>query len=113
MSSASIAPVQAAVAEVSASVGAPKARKARSKNGVPSRPKPNKALLSLRELAHYARLKIALKQGARIKAPVILAEFCKPLVSVDEVDEEEKDEDEDEAEDDEDEDVQEIKKQKK
>jgi hypothetical protein len=70
-----------------------KARKARSKNGAPSRPKPTKALLSLREISHYHRLKTALKQGSRIKAPVILAEFCKPLVPIDDMDEVVEDED--------------------
>lgn len=63
---------------------APKmARKARSKNGAPARAKPTKALLSLREIAHYHRLKTAVKQGALIQAPVVLSSFCKPLVSVD------------------------------
>jgi len=62
----------------------PKTRKARSKNGTPSRPKPTKALLSIREISHYNRLKTALKQGSRIKAPILLADFCKPLVSIDE-----------------------------
>jgi hypothetical protein len=62
----------------------PKTRKARSKNGAPSRPKPLKALLSIREISHYNRLKTALKQGSRIKAPILLADFCKPLLSIDE-----------------------------
>jgi hypothetical protein len=61
---------------------APKARKARSKNGAPARAKPTKALLPLREIAHYHRLKTAVKQGALIQAPVTLSSFCKPLVSV-------------------------------
>lgn len=62
---------------------APKmARKPRAKNGAPARAKPTKALLSLREIAHYHRLKTAVKQGALIQAPVILSSFCKPLVGV-------------------------------
>lgn len=61
-----------------------KIAKSRKRGTGPSRPKPLKALLSLREHAHYARLKIALKQGSRIDADVNLAEFCKPLLVVDE-----------------------------
>jgi hypothetical protein len=73
------------VSESGGAASAPvaKARKGRARGTGPSRPKPLKALLSLREHAHYARLKIALKQGARINAPVVLADFCKPLLPVD------------------------------
>jgi hypothetical protein len=52
--------------------------------------------MSLREISHYQRLKTALKQGSRIKAPVILAEFCKPLVPIDDMDEDDEEDDEDE-----------------
>ena len=95
MSSASVAVVPAVSGAGDVPAGAvPKARKARSKNGAPSRPKPTKALMSLREISHYQRLKTALKQGSRIKAPVILAEFCKPLVPIDDMDEDEDEEEE-------------------
>lgn len=87
----SAAPVAASVVVEATSVAtdaAPvaKARKGRARGTGPSRPKPLKALLSLREHAHYARLKIALKQGARINAPVVLADFCKPLLPIDDKD---------------------------
>jgi hypothetical protein len=87
MSSVTNAPVGVEDGVVGA-VTAPvtKARKGRARGTGPSRPKPLKALLSLREHAHYARLKIALKQGARINAPVVLADFCKPLLAIDDKD---------------------------
>ena len=74
----------AKVSDKATSTGSIKVTKTRKRGTGPSRPKPMKALLSLREHAHYARLKIALKQGSRIDADVNLAQFCKPLLVVDE-----------------------------